>query len=177
MCASIQFNSTKMILRKPNGFSEATAISPTNQTSNQQSLRQQISQLTENEVKVVSKDIKTKLYNYGRYHNMPQLMQWVNVDDDRTEWEVLTNIVEYAPDGRESVAESMKQCCLDGDKSQGCALPVGRHAVCLRRPISRWSPGIRCPARPGPLHEVFRKLSARTCPHHRCKYIIRFFTV
>uniref|UniRef100_A0A8H7NNE1 Uncharacterized protein n=1 Tax=Bionectria ochroleuca TaxID=29856 RepID=A0A8H7NNE1_BIOOC len=51
----------------------------------QEPLRKEVEELTENEVKVLSADIKMKLWNYGHYHNVPHLMQWIDMHEDISE--------------------------------------------------------------------------------------------
>jgi hypothetical protein len=38
-------------------------------------------ELAETEVKVLSTDVKTKLYNFGKYHDTPHLMKWVKMNE------------------------------------------------------------------------------------------------
>jgi hypothetical protein len=63
------------------------------------SLRDEVRKLTEEEVNVLSAETKTKLWNFGKYHDTPHLLLWIKMKEDLTELSVQAT-KEHQPEGR-----------------------------------------------------------------------------
>ncbi|CAG9988013.1 unnamed protein product [Clonostachys byssicola] len=46
------------------------------------SLRNEVRKLNEDEVKVLSTESKTKLWNFGTYHDTPHVKPWIKMEED-----------------------------------------------------------------------------------------------